>query len=305
MEYCTVRTNLSVSNMLSQDAGTAALGLSPCTAYVAMLPYAYTTNDVAQLFAPFGKLARVLVLRDKQTRLSRGVAFVQFARAEDCAKAVVAMNKVWLEGMTLAVSLCRDNGRSREFTKKRKYTTSQRCFECGDLGHVSYECPRNVLGTRERPVTTGGKSSRKNLKKKRKKFAPHERAHYFNDEGVTNILYVIVAVGWIHSKTSLSHGLLDAERRLRVLTTRTSPSRCWRTRRQYLQLQPRRHRLWFLCRQYPQYQQRFQRVVVPNGKQTATSATRMPATTSELLENVDFYRVIWAITYQPCDAYFR
>ncbi|EEY68878.1 RNA binding protein, putative [Phytophthora infestans T30-4] len=153
-----------------------------------MLPYAYTTNDVAQLFAPFGKLARVLVLRDKQTRLSRGVAFVQFARAEDCAKAVVAMNKVWLEGMTLAVSLCRDNGRSREFTKKRKYTTSQRCFECGDLGHVSYECPRNVLGTRERPVTTGGKSSRKNLKKKRKKFAPHERAHYFNDEGVTNIL---------------------------------------------------------------------------------------------------------------------
>ncbi|ETN03260.1 hypothetical protein PPTG_16300 [Phytophthora nicotianae INRA-310] len=163
-------------------------GLSPCTAYVAMLPYAYTTNDVAQLFAPFGKLARVLVLRDKQTRRSRGVAFVQFARAEDCAKAVAKMDKMPLEGMKLAVSLSRDNGRSREFAKKRKYTTSQRCFECGELGHVSYECPRNVLGTRERPVTTGGKSSRKNLKKKKKKFDPHEHAHYFNDEGVTNIL---------------------------------------------------------------------------------------------------------------------
>ncbi|KAL4151223.1 hypothetical protein PRNP1_008240 [Phytophthora ramorum] len=161
---------------------------SPCTAYVAMLPYAYTTNDVAQLFAPFGKLARVLVLRDKQTRRSRGVAFVQFARAEDCERAVAKMDKIPLEGMTLAVSRSRDNGRSREFAKKRKYTTSQRCFECGELGHVSYDCPRNVLGARERPATTGGKSSRKNLKKKRKKFDPNERVHYFNDEGVVNLL---------------------------------------------------------------------------------------------------------------------
>ncbi|CAH0481173.1 unnamed protein product [Peronospora belbahrii] len=170
------------------DNNTSSSATSPCTAYVAMLPYVYTTNDVAQLFTPFGKLARVMVLRDKQTRRSRGVAFVQFARADDCAKAVTVMDKTPLEGMTLAVSLCRDNGRSREFAKKRKYTTSQRCFECGEFGHLSYECPRNVLGVRERPVSTGGKSSRKKLKKKKKKFDPYERVHYFNDEEIVNIL---------------------------------------------------------------------------------------------------------------------
>ncbi|RLN59605.1 hypothetical protein BBJ28_00013505 [Nothophytophthora sp. Chile5] len=170
----------------------STLGVAPSTAYVSMLPYAYTTNDVAQLFAPFGKLARVLVLRDKQTRRSRGVAFVQFARAEDCARAVAQMDRTPLEGLTLACSLSRDNGRSREFAKKRKFSTSQRCFECGALGHVSYECPRNVLGVRERPVTTGGKSSRKNLKKKKKKFDPHERVHFFNDQDTVNMLY-----GWV------------------------------------------------------------------------------------------------------------
>lgn len=173
---------------MATEARAAPPGVLPCTAYVAMLPYAYTTNDVAQLFAPFGKLARVLVLRDKQTRRSRGVAFVQFARAEDCARAVEQMDKMPLEGMTLAVSLSRDNGRAKEFTKKRKYTTSQRCFECGELGHVSYDCPSNVLGSRERPAVTSGKSSRKNLKKKKKKFDPHERVHYFNDQGVVNML---------------------------------------------------------------------------------------------------------------------
>ncbi|KAF4324381.1 hypothetical protein BBI17_003244 [Phytophthora kernoviae] len=171
------------------DDRAASASVSPCTAYVAMLPYAYTTSDVAQLFAPFGKLARVLVLRDKQTRRSRGVAFVQFARSEDCARAVKKMDKIQLEGMTLDCSLSRDNGRSGEFAKKRKYTTSQRCFECGELGHVSYDCPRNVLGSRERPAATSGKSSRRNLKKKKKKFDLNERAHYFNDQGVVNMLY--------------------------------------------------------------------------------------------------------------------
>ncbi|KAF1795849.1 Nucleotide-binding alpha-beta plait domain [Phytophthora cactorum] len=154
----------------------AAAALSPCTAYVAMLPYTYTTNDVAQLFAPFGKLARVLVLRDKQTRRSRGVAFVQFARAEDCAKAVAKMDKMPLEGMTLAVSLVG--------------TTAARGSS-----------PRSANTRHPNAASSAATwSSRKNLKKKKKKFDPHERAHYFNDEGVTNMLYVelvLVAVGYI------------------------------------------------------------------------------------------------------------
>lgn len=37
-------------------------------------------------------------------------------------------------------------------------------------------------------MTTGGKSSRKKLKKKKKKFDLQERTHYFNDEGVSNML---------------------------------------------------------------------------------------------------------------------
>ncbi|GLE00700.1 hypothetical protein PINS_up009488 [Pythium insidiosum] len=169
-----------------------------------MLPYAFTNNDVAQLFAPFGRLARVTVLRDRTTRRSRGVAFVQFARAEDCARAVAVMHDTEVHGLRLACSICRDNGRGHEFMRKRKYshsvdratTTStlnaavaasaqpKRCFECGEFGHLSYDCPLNVLGARERPAP-----AKKKLKKK-KRFDPHELVHYFNDEGVPDILYV-------------------------------------------------------------------------------------------------------------------
>jgi RNA recognition motif-containing protein len=173
--------------MMAAPATTAAEapgdGVVRTTAYVSMLPYAYTTSDVAQLFAPFGKLARVLVLRDKLTRRSRGVAFVQFARPEDCARAVAGMDGTTLEGMTLAVSLCRDNGRAGEFAKKRTYAKTKRCFECGEHGHVSYDCPRNMLGARDKPV-----ASKK--PKKKKKFDPHELKHFFNAEGTTNLLCV-------------------------------------------------------------------------------------------------------------------
>ncbi|KAJ0404629.1 hypothetical protein ATCC90586_001198 [Pythium insidiosum] len=183
------------------------------TAYVAMLPYAFTNNDVAQLFAPFGRLARVTVLRDRATRRSRGVAFVQFARVEDCARAVAVMHDKEVHGLRLACSLCRDNGRSHEFLRKRKHSQPpdrstgtpastaaastalpRRCFECGEFGHLSYDCPLNVLGARERPAP-----AKKKLKKKKKRYDPHELVHYFDNEGVTDLLHGGIDKGYSYS----------------------------------------------------------------------------------------------------------
>lgn len=183
----------------AQAAAPAAESAAAATAYVAMLPFAYTTNDVAQLFAPFGRLARVTVLRDRETRASRGVAFVQFARAVDCAAAVAAMHNRELEGLTLACSLSRDNGRAREFAKRRRTPPAgARCFECGEPDHVSYACPRNVLGAREKPAPR--------KLKKRRRFDPAERAHFFNDHGAVNLLCVVHDTSrWCWYDRSLTH----------------------------------------------------------------------------------------------------
>ncbi|DAZ98914.1 TPA: hypothetical protein N0F65_001353 [Lagenidium giganteum] len=167
----------------SGSAPNATYCPSKATAYVSMLPFSYTNNDVAQLFSRFGKIARVTILRDKQTRRSKGVAFVQFARTDDCVRAVQAMDKTKLEELTLSCSIVVDNGRSQEFIKKRKYSKTKRCFECGEHGHYSYDCPRNVLGVREKPSNL-----KKKLKKKKPKaFDLNERAHYFNDEDAPHI----------------------------------------------------------------------------------------------------------------------
>ncbi|WCJ19278.1 Zinc finger CCHC-type and RNA-binding motif-containing protein 1 [Euphorbia peplus] len=134
----------------SKSSGT--LAPSKSTLYVSNLDFTLTNSDLHTLFSTFGKLARVSVLKDRHSRQSRGVAFIQFVSRDDALAAARHMDKKILNGRTLSASIAVDNGRAAEFIKKRVYKDKTRCYECGDCGHLSYECPKNQLGPRERPV---------------------------------------------------------------------------------------------------------------------------------------------------------
>ncbi|KAJ0046690.1 hypothetical protein Pint_05979 [Pistacia integerrima] len=90
-------------------------------------------------------------LKDPATRKSRGVAFIQFVNIPDAQTAARAMHGKILNGRTVTASIAMDNGRAASFIKKRVYKDKSRCYECGVEGHLSYECPKNQLGPRERP----------------------------------------------------------------------------------------------------------------------------------------------------------
>lgn len=141
----------SSSAKSSAPGGSGGLAPSKSTLYVSNLDFSLTNSDIHTLFSTFGKVARVTVLKDRQTRRSRGVAFVLYVSREDAAKAARSMEGKILNGRKLTVSIAADNGRASEFIKKRVYKDKSRCYECGDEGHLSYECPRNQLGPRERP----------------------------------------------------------------------------------------------------------------------------------------------------------
>lgn len=138
------------------SSGSGGLAPSKSTVYVSNLDYGLTNSDLFTIFSTFGKVAKVTILRDRVTRESRGVAFVLFVLREDAVKAVKAVNGKVLNGRTLGASIAADNGRAPEFIKKRVYKDKTRCYECGQGGHLSYECPRNKLGKRERPQPKSG-----------------------------------------------------------------------------------------------------------------------------------------------------
>lgn len=125
---------------------------SKSTVYVSNLDFTLTNSDLHTIFSTFGKIGKVTVMKDRRTRQSRGVAFVLFTARADALEAVKVMDGKVLNKRTIKVSIAADNGRAKEFIKKRVYKDKSRCYECGEEGHLSYECPRNQLGARERPV---------------------------------------------------------------------------------------------------------------------------------------------------------
>ncbi|XP_050919952.1 U11/U12 small nuclear ribonucleoprotein 31 kDa protein [Lathyrus oleraceus] len=108
------------NNKGSSIGGTGEpLAPSKSTLYVSNIDYSLTNSDLHTLFSTFGRIARVTVLKDRHTRLSRGVASVQFVSRNDAHHAVAEMNKKILNGRTLTASIAADNGRAPEFIRKR------------------------------------------------------------------------------------------------------------------------------------------------------------------------------------------
>ncbi|XP_059181602.1 zinc finger CCHC-type and RNA-binding motif-containing protein 1 [Centropristis striata] len=149
-------------------------GLAPSksTVYVSNLPFSLTNNDLHKLFTKYGKVVKVTIVKDKETRQSKGVAFVLFLDRESAHNCARAINNKQLFGRTVKASIAVDNGRASEFIRRRNYTDKTKCYECGETGHLSYACPKNILGEREPPKK----------KEKKKKKRAEEASHVEEEE---------------------------------------------------------------------------------------------------------------------------
>jgi len=136
-------------------------GLAPSksTVYVSNLPFSLTNNDIHKIFEKHGKVAKVTVVKDSNHR-SKGVAFVLYIRKEDADVCVNEENGKELLGRTIKCGIAKDNGRAKEFIKRKVYSDKSFCYECKEEGHLSYACPKNSLGSRDPP--------KKKIKKRKK-----------------------------------------------------------------------------------------------------------------------------------------
>ncbi|KAL5267240.1 hypothetical protein ACHWQZ_G004315 [Mnemiopsis leidyi] len=151
--------------------GSGGLAPSKSTVYIANLPFSLTNNDLHKILEKFGRCIKVSIPRDSEHR-SKGIAFALFLEREPCIRVINTFHGKQLFGRTLKCSMAKDNGRTREFIRRKEYPNKSRCYECGEFGHLSYKCPHNVLGERRRP----------RKKKKKKSEKKEEEDNYFNPD---------------------------------------------------------------------------------------------------------------------------
>ncbi len=67
------------------------------TIYVGNLNYKATENDLGSLFAEFGNVESVKIIKDKMTGRAKGFAFVEMPDDEAANRAIEALhNKEWM-----------------------------------------------------------------------------------------------------------------------------------------------------------------------------------------------------------------
>lgn len=75
--------------------------------FVGNLSYQTADNDLLDYFSQAGAVTSVNVMMDKMTGRSRGFAFVEFATAQEAAKAVEQFHNKEFQGRSLTVNVAR------------------------------------------------------------------------------------------------------------------------------------------------------------------------------------------------------
>ncbi|GAA6062063.1 hypothetical protein JCM10212_003561 [Sporobolomyces blumeae] len=142
-------------NRQARDAPSGPGSNGPMTGglYVGSLNFALTSEDIREVFQPFGELETVELHRDPLTGKSKGYCFVKFKEHKDAMVAIEKMNNFPLAGREIKVGLVAD--RSATFNKHLTTTHEpnlQLEEQGGNPGGISrYELMQKLAGVDKPP----------------------------------------------------------------------------------------------------------------------------------------------------------
>ena len=78
--------------------------------FVSGLDWRQSSDDLRDLFAPYGQVLKAKVITDRETRRSKGIGFVQMSSTTENEAAIQGLNGRDMNGRSLSVSEARERG---------------------------------------------------------------------------------------------------------------------------------------------------------------------------------------------------
>jgi len=75
--------------------------------YAGNLNYSITEEDLEQVFAKYGEISSVKIIRDKYTDQSKGFGFIEMANDDEAQRAIDDLNGTEVKGRELRVNQAR------------------------------------------------------------------------------------------------------------------------------------------------------------------------------------------------------
>lgn len=75
--------------------------------FVGNLPWSIDNDELRELFEAYGTVTDAFVLKDRETRRSRGFGFVTFETEEEATAAIDGMNEKEVDGRALVVNVAK------------------------------------------------------------------------------------------------------------------------------------------------------------------------------------------------------
>ena len=88
--------------------------------FVGNFPFTATEADLQQAFESFGKVASLVIVKEKKGVKSRGFGFVQMPEKEEALSAILALNSKEFMGRLLNVSPARPKSESNRLREEKK-----------------------------------------------------------------------------------------------------------------------------------------------------------------------------------------
>ncbi len=88
--------------------------------YVGKLPYSIAEDDLRALFAEFGELEAVKIIKDKFSGQSKGFGFVGMPNNSEADQAIKALNGKLVDGRNIKVNPADPGGRRSKRSMRRK-----------------------------------------------------------------------------------------------------------------------------------------------------------------------------------------